>query len=54
MRLGKVAHTSDGPTLVGPFEGTSLGGAGRLGEALSSAGFEVDVTEAIRTESGRS
>ncbi len=27
LELGKVAHTSDGPTLVGPFEGTSLDGA---------------------------
>ncbi len=50
LELGKVAHTSDGPTLVGPFEGTSLDGARRLGEALSSAGFEVDVTETIRSE----
>jgi 2-dehydropantoate 2-reductase len=50
LELGKVAHTSSGPTFVGPFEGVSLDGAQRLAEALTAAGFEVVVTEAIRTE----
>jgi 2-dehydropantoate 2-reductase len=50
LELGKVAHTSAGPTLVGPFEGGSLEGAQRLGDALASAGFETTVTDAIRTE----
>jgi 2-dehydropantoate 2-reductase len=50
LELGKVAHTGVGPTFVGPFEGASLDGAKRLGEALTSASFEVVVTEAILTE----
>ncbi|MCL4290158.1 MAG: 2-dehydropantoate 2-reductase [Thermoleophilia bacterium] len=50
LELGKVAHTGVGPTLVGPFEGTSLDGARRVEEALTSAGFEVTVTGGIRTE----
>jgi 2-dehydropantoate 2-reductase len=50
LELGKVAHTSAGPTFVGPFEGTALDGARRLGDALTSAGFETVVTEEIRNE----
>jgi 2-dehydropantoate 2-reductase len=50
LELGRVAYTGVGQTLVGPFEGTSLDNARRLEEALASAGFEVVVTETIRTE----
>jgi 2-dehydropantoate 2-reductase len=50
LEPGKVAHTGVGPTVVGPFEGTSLNGARRVEDALGQAGFEVQVTEQVLTE----
>jgi 2-dehydropantoate 2-reductase len=48
--LGRVAHTSRGPTYIGPFDGGGLDAAQRLGRALSDVGIETHVTPAIGTQ----
>ena len=48
--LGRVAHTSRGPTYIGPFDGGGMDAAERLGVALSGVGLETHVTPAIGTQ----
>jgi 2-dehydropantoate 2-reductase len=48
--LGRVSHTSRGPTYIGPFDGGGMGAAERLGQALSDVGIETHVTPAIGTQ----
>jgi 2-dehydropantoate 2-reductase len=48
--LGKAAHTGVGPTFIGPYAGNATDRATPIGDALSSAGFEVTVTGDARTE----
>jgi 2-dehydropantoate 2-reductase len=48
--LGRVAHTSRGPTYIGPFDGGEMDAAERLGVALSGAGIETHVSAGIGTQ----
>ena len=48
--LGRVAHTSRGPTYIGPFDGGGMDAAERLGVALSDVGIETHVSAAIGTQ----
>lgn len=48
---GRVAHTGQGPTVVGPYEdGADLDHANRVGELLSQAGIDTAVTATVKTE----
>jgi len=48
---GRVAHTGQGPTVVGPYEdGAELDRANRVGEVLCGAGIDTTVTETVKTE----
>jgi len=48
---GRVAHTGQGPTMVGPYEdGTDLGRANRVAELLCQAGIDTTVTATVKTE----
>ena len=47
---GKVAHTGEGPTFVGPYATEQLERAEAFGAALRSTGFPVEVTAHVRTE----
>lgn len=50
LEPGKVAHTGQGRTLVGPYRGESLERAETFAAALRQTGFEVEVTAGVRTE----
>lgn len=47
---GRVKHSGQGATFVGPYRGTDLGNANRVADALRSAGMDVTVTAEVRTE----
>ena len=47
---GRVAHTSRGPTHVGPFDGGGIEAAQRLALVLSEVGIETDVSSGIGTQ----
>jgi 2-dehydropantoate 2-reductase len=47
---GKVAHTGEGPTFVGPYAAGSLDRAEAFAQALRSAGFAAEVTAQARNE----
>ena len=47
---GRIAHTNEGVTKIGPFAGTDLGRAERAADALRSGGLACDVTASIRQE----
>lgn len=47
--LGEVRHTGTGPTFIGPHTGASTEHAQPLGDALTRAGFEVNVTGDVGT-----
>jgi 2-dehydropantoate 2-reductase len=49
--IGKVAHTGNGVTFVGPYDDDeTLEHANKVGEVLSDSGFEVNVTPKVKTE----
>jgi 2-dehydropantoate 2-reductase len=50
LDLGKVAHTGQGPTMLGPFEGEEVDRVRPLEHALGAAGFDATATPGIRTE----
>jgi len=48
---GQVAHTGQGPTVVGPYvDGAPLDRAERVGAVLSAAGIATTVTPQVKTE----
>ena len=47
---GRVSHNAPGPTVIGPYEGTSLDRCRPLEHALVAAKFDVTVTADVRTE----
>jgi 2-dehydropantoate 2-reductase len=50
LGLGEVAHPGVGPTLLGPYAGTSTAGAERLAQAIGDAGFEAQLVPEVRLE----
>ncbi len=48
---GRVAHTGQGPTVVGPYEdGVDLDRANTVRDLLSEAGIDTTVTATVKTE----
>lgn len=50
LEPGKVAHTGEGPTIVGPYDTGGPARAEAFADALRSTGFEVDVSTQVRSE----
>lgn len=47
---GRIAHTGEGPTFLGPFDGGGLARAEALADALRSPGFVVEAIEHVQAE----
>lgn len=47
---GRIAHTGEGPTFIGPYVSDSLARADGLAAALRSTGFVVETTAGVRAE----
>lgn len=50
LETGRVAHTGEGPTFVGPYENDALDHAEAFAVVLRSTGFAVEVTAQVRNE----
>jgi len=50
LEAGKVAHTGEGPTFVGPYGADTLERAEAFAATLRSTGFTVEVSTQVRTD----
>lgn len=50
LEPGRVAHTGEGPTFVGPYDAGSIDRAEAFAQALRATGFPVEVMAEVRLE----